>query len=309
MITRILIRVKVLQTLYSYMLTKPYRTMDQAIKELDNAFEKSHELYYYLLRLLVELTDLQDRRLDEAKHKFKPTDEELNPDTRFIDNRLVQALRDNAQFTRYCRNRLIAWDDLLFLRAMLDRILQSEYYVAYMALDQATLADDCELWIHLLQRVIVTDEMFEDKTEAMSVYWSCEDIRIMSDFAAKTIRKIQEGDPDPLIPMFRTDDDQEYGEKLFKRTVQQMDENNILIDSLVRHDRWEHNRIALMDRLIMCAAISEMKCFDSIPTNVTLNEYIELAKIFSTPNSGQFVNGVLNAAVNSLKERGRVTKQ
>ena len=309
MITRILIRVKVLQTLYSYVLTKPDRTMDQALKELDEAFDKSHELYYYLLHLIVELTDLQDRRLDDAKHKFKPTKEELNPDTRFIDNQLAQALRDNTQFARFCRNRLIAWDDLLFLRAMLDRVLQSEVYANYMALDQVTLADDCELWSQLLQQVIVPDEAFEDKAEAVSVYWSCEDIRIMSDFAVKTIHKIQEGDPDPLIPMFRTDDDHIFGEKLFTRTVQQMDENNILIDSLVRHDRWERDRIALMDRLIMCAAISELKCFDSIPTNVTLNEYIELAKIFSTPNSGQFVNGVLNAAVVSLKERGRVTKE
>ena len=308
MINRILIRVKVLQSLYSYMLTKPDRTVEQAMRELEQAFEKSHELYYYLLHLIIELTDLQDRRLDDAKHKFNPSAEDLHPDTRFIDNRLVQALRDNAAFNKFCRDHLIAWDDILFLKAMLDRVLQSEYYADYMALEQVTMADDCDVWRQLLRNVIITDSLFDDMTEAMSVHWSSEDVEIMSDFATKTIRKIQDGDPEPLMPMFRNDDDREFGEKLFKRTIQQMDENNRLVDSLLYNERWTSDRIALMDRLIMSAAISELKCFDSIPTSVTLNEYIELAKIFSTPNSGPFVNGVLNAAVKKLREEGRVTK-
>lgn len=308
MINRILIRVKVLQNLYSYMLTKPDRTIQQAVKELDASFEKSHELYYYLLHLIVELTDLQDRRLDEAKHKFKPSEADLHPDTRFVDNRLVQTLRENEEFNKFCRDHLIAWDDILFLNAMLNHVLQSEYYANYMALEQVSMADDCELWRQLLRQVIVNDDIFDDMVEAMSVYWSCEDVEIMSDFAVKTIRRIEDGNKEPLIPMFRNDEDKEFGEKLFKRTIQQMDENNILIDSLLRTDRWERDRVPLLDRLIMCAALSEMICFDSIPTTVTLNEYIELAKIFSTPNSGQFVNGVLNSALITLRERGRVTK-
>lgn len=108
--------------------------------------------------------------------------------------------------------------------------------------------------------------------------------------------------------MYKDDEDREFGDKLFSRTVQIMDENNILIDSFIKSERWDKNRVALMDRLIMCVAVTELKGFQTIPTNVTLNEYIELAKEFSTPNSGQFVNGILNAIVKNLRERGIVTK-
>ena len=308
MITRILIRVKVLQNLYSYMLTKPDRTIAQATDELNRSLEKSHELYYYLLHLIVELTDLQDRRMDDAKHKFMPTDEELNPDTRFIDNHLVKALRENEEFNKYCRDKNVAWDDILFTKAMLDRVLSSECYAGYMSLKAVTVKDDCELWCQLLRHVIVDDEAFEEKVESMSVHWSREDVDNMTEFAVKTIHRIQDGRPQALLPMFRSDDDKEFANALFLHTIEQMDESNDLVNSLVRTDRWDLDRVALMDRLIMCTAITEFRCFDSIPTNVTLNEYIELAKLFSTANSGPFVNGVLNAALAQLREQGVVTK-
>lgn len=309
MVNRILIRVKVLQNLYSYVLTKPERTLDQALKELDKSFEMSYELYFYILKLIVELTDLQDRRLDDAKHKFLPTDEDLNPNPRFINNRMVSILREDPVFVKFCRDKIVTWqDDAIFMKMMLDKVLNSDIYAEYMSQETVSMADDCELWRKLLKHVLLEDADFEDKVETLSVYWSVEDIDVMGQFACKTIKKIQDEEEDPIMPMFRTDDDHAFGEKLFTRSVQQMEENNILIDSFVRKDRWETDRMALMDRLIMCMGISEFKCFENIPTNVTLNEYIELAKVFSTPQSGQFVNGILNAALKSLKERGRVSK-
>ncbi len=305
MINRILIRVKALQCFYSYMLTKPAgRTPEQAQAELDAAFQKSHELYYYLLHLVVELTDLQDRRLDDAKHKFLPTEQDLNPDTRFVDNRLAQALRQNEEFNRFCRDHIVAWDDIIFLRSMLDRVLDSEPYADYMALEQATLHDDCQLWVTLLRDVLAEDQLFADTVEARSMHCSSEDIDVMVDFAIKTMQRIERNDPEPLFPMFANDEDSRFGPDLLERSIRQYDDNNALIDSLVHTERWNNDRVALMDRLIMSMAITELKGFDSIPTVVTLNEYIELAKTFSTPNSGRFVNGVLNAALVHLREQG-----
>ncbi|MBO7610118.1 MAG: transcription antitermination protein NusB [Muribaculaceae bacterium] len=306
MINRILIRVKVLQNLYSYVLTRPERTFSQALKELDKSFEKSYELYFYILKLIVELTDLQERRLDDAKHKFLPTEEDLHPNPRFIYNRLAQALREDETFNKFCRDHNVSWqDDAIFLRMMLEKVLQSDIYKEYMNGDMGTIEDDCEVWRKLLKNVILEDADFEEKIESMSVHWSVEDIDIMGQFAIKTTRRFQEnyeGEKygSPILPMFHNDDDQEFGELLFRYSVEQMDENNELIDKFVRSDKWDAERIALMDRLIMCMAISEFKSFVQIPANVTMNEYIELAKVFSSPNSSAFVNGILNAAIKSL---------
>lgn len=309
MINRALIRVKVVQMLYSYLLTRPERTFEQAIQELQLSFEKSYELYLYLIKFIPDLTYLEYRRQDDAKHKFLPTDDELNPNTRFVDNRLAKAIEDNQQLSKQFSEHLISWnDEPIFMRMMLDKVLTSEIYKEYMAMPTTDMESDCEVWRQLMRKVILIDENVEDQLENRSLYLSTEDLDIMGQFMLKTIGRLASGHEQPATPMFKDQEDSEFGEVLFTKTVRDMDDNNVLIDSCVRTERWDRNRIALMDRIIMCAAITELKCFDKIPVSVTLNEYIELAKIFSTPHSGQFVNGVLNAAVDSLRSRGRLMK-
>ena len=250
---------------------------------------------------------MQERRLDDAKHKFLPTEEDLHPNPRFIYNRLAQALRDDETFRKFCHENGVSWqDDAIFMRMMLEKVLQSDIYKEYMAGDMGTIDDDCEVWRKLLKNVILEDSDFEEKVESMSVNWSVEDIDIMGQFAIKTTRRYQEmeqGDESPILPMFHNEEDRQFGESLFMFTVQEMEENNEIIDSFIRTDKWDVERIALMDRLIMGMAISEFRNFAQIPPNVTLNEYIELAKVFSSPNSGAFVNGILNAALKKVKRK------
>lgn len=309
MINRVLIRVKVVQALYSYMLTRPDRTYEQAKNELQASFEKSYELYMYLLKLIIELTDLQERALDDARNKYLATEEDLNPNTRFVDNWLVKQLRDNETINVFFADKLVSWqDEIIFKRLTLDKVLNSEVYKEYMSMEKTDPASDCEVWKQILKQVILNDEDVAEKLETMSLFWSIEDLDTMGQFVIKTIKRFQDGNDSPIMPMYKDDEDREFGDKLFSRTVQIMDENNILIDSFIKSERWDKNRVALMDRLIMCVAVTELKGFQTIPTNVTLNEYIELAKEFSTPNSGQFVNGILNAIVKNLRERGIVTK-
>ncbi|MCQ2288243.1 MAG: transcription antitermination factor NusB [Muribaculaceae bacterium] len=309
MINRVLIRVKVVQALYSYVLTRPDRTYEQAKNDLQLSFEKSYELYMYLLKLIIELTDLQDRAIDDARNKYLPTEEDLNPNTRFIDNWLVKQLRENEELNVFFKDKLVSWqDEIIFKRLTLDKILNSDIYKEYMSYEKTDNATDCEIWKQILKQIILNDEDVEDKLETMSLFWSVEDIDTMGQFVIKTIRRILEGNDNPIMPMFKDDEDRAFGEKLFSRSVQIMDENNILIDSFIKSERWDKNRVALMDRLIMCVAVTELKYFESIPTTVTLNEYIELAKEFSTPNSGQFVNGILHAVCKNLRERGIIAK-
>ena len=309
MINRGLIRVKVVQMLYSYMLTRPERTFEQALQDLQASFEKSYDLYLYLIKLIPDLTYIEERRLDDAKHKFQPTEDELNPNTRFIDNQLTRAINDNPAVEKIFRDHMISWnDDPIFMRLLLDKIRNSEVYQDYMALPFTDLMSDTEVWRQLLRKVILDDEDVEEQLQNRSLYISSEDLEVMGQFAIKSLSKIADGEDDPIKPMFKDKEDSVFGEELFSKTVRDMDDNNVLIDSCVRSERWDRTRVALMDRIIMCTAITELKCFEKIPASVTLNEYIDLAKIFSTPQSGQFVNGVLNAVVDELRSRGRINK-
>lgn len=296
--------------LYSYQLTKTDKTITKAKKELQASLDKSFELYNSLLQLMIDLTDLQDRELDDAKHKFLPSNEDLNPNMRFVENQLVEWLRNSKKLQDFVNDNNITWrDDELFLRLLLFKVTGSEEYKTYMAMEKTDFASDCEVWLQIMKKVILPDDDLLEHIENMSVYWSVDDLDIMGQFVLKTIRRIEAGDKEPISPKYKDDEDSEFGEKLFSLAVQERAENDELINKYVRSERWDSGRIALMDRIIMCTALTEIKNFPSIPVNVTMNEYIELAKNFSTPHSGQFVNGILNAVVKSLREQGKIVKQ
>ena len=292
---------------YSYVLTKDETTLKDALKQLSKSFDKSYELYNYLWLLIVELTDLQDRRLDDAKNKYLPTEEDLNPNTRFIDNRLVDMLRNNQVLKDFVAENKFTWkDDDLFMKLLLDKILHSEIYEKYMADDDDSLAHDCELWKQLFKQVILPDDDFAQLLENKSVYWN-DDLDIMGTFAIKTIRRFEEGEAEPILPMYKDAEDEDFGKQLFMKSIAAKEENDQLIDGFVT-DKWDVERVAFMDRIVMDVCITEVKEFLSIPTSVSLNEYIEIAKCYSTPKSGIFVNGILNAIVRHLKAKRIIVK-
>ena len=310
MINRVLIRAKVVQNLYSYILTRPECTLNKALKNLDASLAKTYELYHYLLRLPIELTHIQEMRLDEARNKYLPTEEELNPNMKFVNNRLVAALSSNDQLQEYAQEHAVTWnDDPILERLVLDKIVKSDVYQEYMSSDQEGMNTDSQLWQQLMKQVILPEDNMVEAIEQRSLYWTEDDIDLMGQFVCKTFRRIAEGAEDAILPMFKDEEDGDFGKELFSATVTQMPENNEIIDNLVEESRWDKDRIVLMDRIIMCAALAELRSFDKIPVAVTLNEYIELAKNFSTAASGKFVNGILNNAVKQLRKDGKLLKQ
>ncbi len=309
MINRVLIRTKVVQNLYSYMLTRPERTLASALKDLDACLAKTYELYHYLLRLPVELTHIQAMRLDEARNKYLPTQEELNPNMKFVNNRLVKALAENEQLDEFAQEHTVTWnDDPIFERLMLDKVVKSDLYNDYMADDEDSFTADSLLWQQLMKQVIIPDENMADAIEQRSLFWTEDDLELVGQFVCKTFRRLAEGADDAILPMFKDEEDSDFGKQLFSAAVTLMPESNTLIDGLLEESRWDKDRIVLMDRIIMCAALAELRTFDKIPTAVTLNEYIELAKNFSTAASGKFVNGILNNAVKQLRKDGVIFK-
>lgn len=302
MINRVLIRAKVVQMLYAYMVSKDSMTLTTAKKELTKSLDKSYELYNALLKLMIELTDVQDLRLDEAKHKFLPTEEDLNPNMRFVENEFVKRLRADQTLADFGDDKKINWrDDELFVRLLLDKILRSEEYQEYMEMPKTSLVRDGEVWYQLMKKVVLPDENLLEHLQSMSVYYTDDDLQIMGQFVMKTIRRFEDEEAQPILPQYKNDDDSKFGEQLFSKAVAEMEENNSYIDQFVKTEKWDVERIALMDRVVMCTALTEIRNYPSIPVNVSLNEYIELAKDYSTPRSGQFVNGILNAVVNKLR--------
>ncbi|MBR2147063.1 MAG: transcription antitermination protein NusB [Muribaculaceae bacterium] len=310
MINRVLIRIKVVQMFYNYMLTQGIKSIENARKELEQSFDKSYELYNYLLKLIIDLTDLQERYIDDAKHKFMPSHEDLNPNPKFIDNELVEILRNNVQLAEYIDSHKLTWrDNEIFLKLLLNKIQNSDFYHEYMESGISNLESDCNVWRQIMRRIIIDDEDMLEELENQSIYWSCEDLEFMGQYVIKTIKRVADGDENPIMPQFKDQEDSEFGDLLFTASAKQEELNMSTIDKFIDSRHWDSDRIALIDRAILLVALAEVRNFENIPTTVTLNEYIEIAKSFSSPNSAAFVNGVLHSAIMSMRNNGIITKQ
>lgn len=280
---------------------------------LDRSLGKARELYFSLLQLIPALTFEQEQRLDANKHKFLPTDADLHPNMRFVESKLARALAENPDFKTYIEESKISWDaDPMLLKSLLDAITSSEAYREYMeAPEDPDFAADAEFWRHIFKTVILPSDDLAEALENKSVYWN-DDLHVMGEFVLKTLRRFSrstdEGASVKLLPQYKDEEDSRFGPELFEKAVKGYREMRELIDRFVTGHRWEADRLAFMDIVVMVAALTEILNFPSIPLAVSLNEYIEIAHAYSTPRSGAFVNGVLYAIVNQLREDGRLLK-
>jgi len=300
MINRVLIRIKVLQIVFAY-----YQNGNNEIQVAENelllSLRRSYDLYHYFLLLIAETTRLQERRLDVRKHKYLPTDEDLHPNTRLIDNRFARQIETNEMLHRYVRKHGISWtDEMDFVKKVLDMILASDIYAKYLQNPVDNYETDREFWRSVFRHLICGNEEIEDALEDISIYWN-DDVEIIETFVLKTIKRFDEakGNRQELLPMFKDEEDEEFVLRLFHKTIQYEDEYRERIN---RHTKnWESERVANMDMVIMQVALAELLNFPKIPVSVTLNEYIDAAKYYSTPKSGQFINGVLDSIVKELR--------
>lgn len=295
--------------LYAYLLSKSDMRMQDALKELRKSLDKAYELYHYLLLLPVELTRLQELRIDNARNKYLPTPEDLNPNMKFVENRFVAKMRQSEMMQEFLKTTPLSWrKNDIYLRLTLDKILNSDRYKAYMETPQSDLASDCELWKDLMKKVIFPDDELCDVLEEESVYWN-DDLETIGTFVLKTIRRFADDGYDKLLPQFKDEEDSRYSERLFRNAAEHESEYMALIDKFVVKDSWDTERLAFMDVVILLTAIAEVENEPSVPTKVTLNEYIEISKYYSTTKSGAFVNGILNSIINYLKKEGLLNKE
>ncbi len=307
MINRIIIRIKLLQIVYSYY-QKQLKDLSLAEKELMFSLQKSYDLYYYLFLLIPALTDAEQKRLDLRKHRYLVTSEELNPNMRMADNRLAEQLRQNVSLHKFVNEKGSIWinDDTHFIKKILEQITSSEIYNEYM-LSEDNYESDKEFWRKVFKDIICKSENLTDFLEDSSIYWN-DDLDIIGTFVLKSIKRFEptNGKYQELLPMFKNEEDREFAIQLLHHTILNESEYNERINRHIKN--WDLDRIANMDLYIMQIAIAELLNFPSIPVNVTLNEYIDIAKFYSTPKSGNFINGILDAVVNELKSENKLFK-
>ena len=307
MINRVLIRLKIVQIVYAYY-QNGGKNLDTAEKELFISLSKAYDLYNYLLLLMVEVTKQANKRLNAAKNKLVPTKEELFPNTKFVENRFIAQLEVNKQLLEFSNNQKKTWENEAdFVKTLCDKILESDIYKEYMASETSSYEEDRELWRKLYKNIIFNNIELDQVLEDQSLYWN-DDKEIVDTFVLKTIKRFDEknGAKQELLPEFKDEEDQDFARRLFRRTILNADYYRHLISENTKN--WDLDRVAFMDVVIMQIALAEILSFPNIPVSVSLNEYVEIAKLYSTPKSGGFINGTLDGIVNSLKKENKLTK-
>lgn len=278
--------------------------------DLRRALDDAYALYHWLIWLPVEIVRADEERLLANANKYLPTEEDLHPDRRFADSKLADIIGRHPEMQAYCNDKGINWDttDLSLIPHLLDLVLESEAYKEYMAAPgEKTLDDEIELWRKLMKQVILPSDELEEALESKSIFWN-DDLDVMSSFAMKTLKRLAVNPAEPLLPEFKDDEDAEFGSRLFDTAVKNREEYRALIDEFVNTKKWDTERVALMDVVILEAALAEALEFPNIPLSVTTNEYVEIANRYSTGRSGAFVNGMLAAICEKLRRDGRIIK-
>ena len=313
MLSRRHLRIKALQALYAFFQSENTR-LDLGEKELIKSLNKLYEIYIYQLSLLIEINSYAKKRIEENKQKFYPTEEDQNPNTRFIDNRFIQKLIQNKDLSKKIEEYKISWvDEEELIRKLFIKIRESEDYQAYMSSEKDNYKEDINILLKITKKFISKDEILQFHYEEKSIYWS-DDFYTSNLLLLKTLKTFPE-DSDELTPLpsllsgskFEdTNEDREFLIQLFRKVILKSDYYHDLMEEKVKN--WEMDRLAVMDILIIKMALAELMEFPSIPIKVTLNEYIELAKYYSTPKSKFFVNGILDKLIVDLKAQEKIKK-
>lgn len=308
MLNRRHLRIKVLQTLYSW-----YQSDEKGHikgeKELLISINKIYDLYISYLLVFEELTHLAEMRIEDRKNKKLPTADDLNPNLKFIQNPVFLELKNNISLKKEAEKRKINWQsENDMMRQIMNQIYQSEIFEAYMSSHDSVLSTDKEFAIKIFTDFIANNDLMLHYLEEKSVFWN-DDIDLVCSIVIKTIQSIKENSSNEnlLVKLYKDEEaDIKFVKDLYRLTIQLDKENEELISSKAQN--WENERIAIMDLILMKMALTEVKEFSSIPIKVTLNEYIEISKFYSTPKSNGFINGILDKAFIELKANGDIKK-
>ena len=307
MLNRRHLRIKVLHIQYGF-----YQDADsdsvKAKKALDHSINKMHELYILLLNLIAAMQGIAIDRIEAGRKKQLPTPEDLHPNTKFVRNAPLRILANSKNLQRVTEELGVGWaKHQELLRNMFREMIADDEYLNYMNSDERGFKHDRDSLIRMFKKNLINNEIFQDTLEEESIFW-IDDLDLASSMVIKTIKSIHEEDDDvTLLEVWRDDeDDKAFMDGLYTQTLAQGEENEKLIKEGANN--WELERIALTDKILMKMALAEAKTFPSIPLKVSLNEYIELSKYYSTDKSHGFINGILDQLFTKLLDSGDIKK-
>lgn len=308
MLNRRHLRIKVLQALYAYFQSDEENYV-RTENELMQSIEKIYDLYIYLLLTFEEVKDIAEHRIEENKKKLRPTEEDLNPNMRLVNNKIIEIISSSSELRKLSEQRKVNWvgdEHKEMFRKMYLQIRESETYLQHMNVEEEGFEIDKAFAVDLFKNEIANFELLYNFFEEKSIQW-LDDIDLTCSMVLKTIKQMEESQPLELLPLYKpNDDEQEFIRDLLRKTISMNAENEKLIDELT--ENWELERIAKMDIILMKMAITELQVFNNIPTKVTLNEYIEISKFYSTPKSNGFINGILDKAIDRLTKDKKIVK-
>ncbi|HLU85072.1 MAG TPA: transcription antitermination factor NusB [Vicingaceae bacterium] len=309
MISRRYLRIKTFQALYAYFHSGS-ENRQKTEKELFLSIERMYDLYLLLLTIHSDLSHLAQLKMEEAKQKRLPTEDDLHPNMKFVENAAFQSLANNSSLQSLVNAKKLYWNnDQELLGKLFNFIRKHPVYLEYMSTKTSSFEMDKKFAVDLYKKIMAENDFFISEMSEKSIYWGYDEIDFVLSMVIKTIKKLEaKGTNSNVILNTYNDeeDDTEFVKTLFRTTI----DNNEAFAQLIANKtkNWEVERIATVDILLMKMALSELKAFKSIPVKVTLNEYIDLSKSFSTPKSKIFVNGILDKLIADLNQQGEIKK-
>ncbi len=313
MLNRRILRIKAFKVLYGSVLAENI-SLAQAEAQLELSCEATRDLYVYMLGIVSPLTNIARERIEMGKSKFNPTEEERNPNMKFAENALARLFDEDADFQKIYRKKKFDWTQYdIVLKKIMTSIASKEYYAAYMASPERSLAEDCKLFIRIYEEEFVDCEELENLLEDQSLYWN-DDLAYSLTWCCKTLKGLAKGERWTLIPLYQSDmltGEGVESDKLFVRRLLQAsfagyEKYSTMVAESV--SGWEKERLFSTDVVLIVMGLAEAVTFPGIPVKVTINEYVEISKFYGTAKSCSFVNGLLDKLVQQLVNDGHITK-
>ena len=314
MLNRRILRIKAFKVLYSSVLAENM-SISEAETQLELSCEATRDLYIYMLGIVSPLTKIAHDRIEAAKAKFNPTEEERNPNMKFADNALAKLLDADVDFQKVYKKKKFEWAQYdLFLKKVMTSVASKDYYAEYMASDKRSLAEDCKLFTRIFEEEFVDSEELEKILEDKSIYWN-DDLAYSLTWCCKTLKNLAKGESWSLIPLYQSEmlsgegveSDKFFVKKLLKSSFAGYERYSAMVAESV--SGWEKERLFSTDVVLIVMGLAEAASFPTIPVKVTMNEYVEISKFYGTPKSRSFVNGLLDKLMQQLANEGQIQKE
>ena len=314
MLNRRILRIKAFKVLYANILAGN-SSLAQAETQLDQSCEATRDLYLYMLSVVPALTQIARDRIDAAKTKLRPTEEDLNPNMKFADNALAKLIAEDVDLNKLLAKKKFSWAQYdLILKKVMTSVASKEYFQKYMESDKVSLAEDCKLFTKIFEEEFVDLEELEMMLEEKSLYWN-DDLAYAMTWCCRSFKDFAAGKSWSMLPLYQSDmlegpdveSDNRFVHKLLQSSYAAYEKYAAMVAESVTG--WERERLFSTDVVLIAMGLAEAVTFSEIPVKVTLNEYVEIAKFYGTPKSRAFVNGLLDRLIQKLTEEGAIVKK